>query len=108
MSERDGDASGRSPYARVVVVELVGEIDLASAGSARETLKRAIDEGPSDQLVVDLAMVTFMDCSGLTVLVEVLNTLQDRLLLRNPSRVVARLLDLTDLRQTFTIEIERT
>jgi anti-anti-sigma factor len=97
MSEPLSDGLDSSPYAGAVVVELVGEVDLATADAARAELSRVISKAPRDQIVVDLAAVTFMDCGGLSVLVGA----------RNSLGAVTRLLDLTDLRETFTLEAEQ-
>jgi anti-sigma B factor antagonist len=50
------------------VVEVGGEIDLASAPQLRDCLHQTIDAG-SRQLVVDLRQVSFIDSEGLGVLV---------------------------------------
>ena len=50
------------------VVEVGGEIDMASASELRDCLHQAIDAG-SRQLVVDLHQADFIDSMGLGVLV---------------------------------------
>ena len=50
------------------VVQVVGEIDVYTAPQLREQLDAEIDAGRYD-LVVDLSGVTFMDSTGLGVLV---------------------------------------
>ncbi|HEY6744033.1 MAG TPA: STAS domain-containing protein [Lapillicoccus sp.] len=50
------------------VVQVVGEIDVYTAPQLRERLDAEIDAGRYD-LVVDLSGVTFMDSTGLGVLV---------------------------------------
>jgi anti-sigma B factor antagonist len=52
------------------VVEVAGEIDVASAPELRDCLHQTIDAG-SRHLVVDLRQVEFMDSVGLGVLVGV-------------------------------------
>ncbi|MBN6051553.1 STAS domain-containing protein, partial [Nonomuraea sp. RK-328] len=63
---------------RRAVAHLRGEIDLATA----ELLKTSLDtmiEGPSvSALEVDLSQVSFIDCSGLRVLIAVKRSLQRR------------------------------
>ncbi|NUW41868.1 STAS domain-containing protein [Nonomuraea rhodomycinica] len=63
---------------RRAVAHLRGEIDLATA----ELLKASLDtmiEGPSvSALEVDLSQVSFIDCSGLRVLLAVKRSLQRR------------------------------
>lgn len=50
------------------VVQVAGEIDVYTAPQLREHLDREIEAGVT-QLVVDLSGVTFMDSTGLGVLV---------------------------------------
>jgi anti-sigma B factor antagonist len=52
----------------VIVVEVGGEIDVASAPELRDCLNQTIDAG-SRRLVVDLRQVSFIDSEGLGVLV---------------------------------------
>ncbi|MEU4115685.1 STAS domain-containing protein [Kitasatospora sp. NPDC028055] len=79
-------------------VRVCGEIDLDSAPDLRRELSRALAD--HRQVVLDLSQVTFMDCSGLNVLMEARNQ-ADRngacLALRGITRPVARLLELTGL-----------
>ncbi|MGW7584716.1 STAS domain-containing protein [Kitasatospora sp. NPDC054768] len=79
-------------------VRVCGEIDLDTAADLRRELSRALVD--HRQVVLDLSQVTFMDCSGLNVLLEARNQ-ADRngghLALRGISRPVARLLELTGL-----------
>ncbi|WP_221350629.1 STAS domain-containing protein [Streptomyces beigongshangae] len=61
------------PHARVrhgdgfTVVEVLGEIDMATAGALGEQLDALTADG-APQVVVDLRAVDFFDCSGLRVL----------------------------------------
>jgi len=52
----------------ITVVELDGDIDVYTAPAFRDALEEAIDAGAL-RIVVDLAKVTFMDSTGLGVLV---------------------------------------
>jgi anti-sigma B factor antagonist len=52
----------------VTIVHVAGEIDVYTAPLLREVLDKQIAEGRTD-LVVDLEKVTFMDSTGLGVLV---------------------------------------
>jgi anti-anti-sigma factor len=62
-----------NPHARTrpsgpfTVVEALGEIDIASAGLLEEHLD-ASTAGPEPDVLVDLRLVDFFDCSGLRVL----------------------------------------
>src|SRR5690349_11869919 len=61
-----------------VVVSLVGELDLYNAHVVRERLTAAADDGGGERLVVDLSGVTFIDSTGLGVLVETRSRLANR------------------------------
>jgi anti-sigma B factor antagonist len=54
-----------------IVVHVSGEVDLANAPELDEQLATVMGQAPS-QLVVDLTNVTFMDSTGLGVLVRAL------------------------------------
>ncbi|MFJ2262119.1 STAS domain-containing protein [Streptomyces sp. NPDC087844] len=62
-----------NPYAHsypgpgFAVVEVLGEIDMATAGTLSEHLD-ALTSGAAPQVVVDLREVEFFDCSGLRAL----------------------------------------
>ena len=58
-SERDGD---------VHAIRLFGELDLATAGAVQAELERA-EAGDARALVLDLSGLTFMDSSGVRVVV---------------------------------------
>ncbi|MGC5028432.1 STAS domain-containing protein [Micromonospora sp. DT229] len=58
------------------VVEVHGELDMATSPQLREGLQRLIDAGDR-QVVVDLAGVGFMDSSGLGALVVMFKALRD-------------------------------
>lgn len=107
MSEHALDASDGPQRIDVICIELAGEVDIASAPAAQAELDRVIWAVPHGEVVIDLAGVTFMDCRGLSVLMWARNCLGPRLMLRNPSRPVTRLLDLTDVRQAFRLVNEQ-
>ncbi|WP_030398348.1 STAS domain-containing protein [Kitasatospora purpeofusca] len=81
-----------------LVVRVGGEIDLAAAPRLRRRLTTVLEA--RREVVLDLSEVTFMDCSGLGVLVRARNQADrsgKRLVLRGVGRPVARLLKLTGL-----------
>ncbi len=53
---------------RTLTVHIDGELDLVSAQQFRETVDRALEEMVGLNLIVDLAKVTFIDSSGLGVI----------------------------------------
>lgn len=52
----------------ITIVELVGELEVSEAPALRDLLGAAI-AGPQSRILVDLAQVTFIDSSGVGVLV---------------------------------------
>ncbi|MFF4185338.1 STAS domain-containing protein [Streptomyces sp. NPDC001691] len=92
----------------VRVVTLTGEIDHDTGG----VLGGALDPAgaPTVRMVVDLRQVTFMDSSGINILIAAHNALTERggwLRLASPSEIVARILhivgvdSLIDTRETL-------
>lgn len=61
----------------VTVVKVTGEIDVFSSPRLREMLLDVIENG-ADDLVVDLGEVTFLDSTGLGVLVGIYHRLRAR------------------------------
>ncbi|MDX3136313.1 anti-sigma factor antagonist, partial [Streptomyces europaeiscabiei] len=67
-------AAAANPYARTrrigpfTVIEVSGEIDVASAGLVAEHLTAATTGSAEPDVLVDLRHVSFFDCSGLRVL----------------------------------------
>lgn len=58
------------------VIEVHGDLDMATAPQLREGLQRLVDAGDR-QVVVDLAEVPFMDSSALGALVVMMKALRD-------------------------------
>jgi anti-sigma B factor antagonist len=79
------------------VVEVHGDLDMATSPQLKESLQRVIDSGDR-QVVVDLAGVGFMDSSALGALVTVFKALRGlggQLRLAEPQRVVRDVLSIT-------------
>ncbi len=80
-----------------------GEVDLASAPGLREQFQ-LLD---ARNVVVDLSGVTFIDSTGLGVLVAALKRTREaggQMTLRAPSRSTRKVLDITGLSQLVAIE----
>lgn len=91
-------------YGRTVV-HVAGEIDIASAGTLRERVALLLSQGSTD-LVVDLTEVSFMDSTGLGLLVGTLKRVRlagGRLVLVVPSEKLLKVFRITGLTQVFTI-----
>jgi anti-sigma B factor antagonist len=87
-----------------LVLPLRGEIDIAVATSLRPGWYALAEHERLEEIVVDLREVTFMDASGLGLLVGTRNRQQrhgGELRLCNASRCVVSLLRLTGLSDVF-------
>jgi anti-sigma B factor antagonist len=85
------------------VVELRGELDLSNAPALRERLLD-IAATQSASLILDLSGLTFMDSTGISVLVAAerrAHQLGGSLSLAGPQKVVARVLHITSLDRHF-------
>lgn len=56
------------PHGQAVVLNVTGEIDLATAPQLGESIKQAMDQQP-ETLVVDLTKVDFLASAGMAVLI---------------------------------------
>jgi len=97
VAERDGE----------VVVEVRGEIDLATG----EALWRAIEvaSSRSRRLVIDLTETTFIDSSGLAILIRahrLLGQIPGAIVLRGPNPTARKLLDISGLDRLVTVEAQ--
>ena len=87
------------------LVELSGRLVMADAPEARKQLKSIIEQG-NGKLIVDLSDVSFMDSSGLSVLVSAFKqtrTMDGDVVLLNPGPAVRTLIELTRMQQVFDI-----
>lgn len=85
--------------------QVSGEVDAHSADAFGAALN-AVDEAVG-AIVLDMSEVTFMDSSGLRILVEAQQRADaggPKFVLRSPSRQIVRLLDLAGLTETFETE----
>ena len=90
---------------RYRVVNVTGEVDVATAPKLRESLDAAIGRG-TPLLVVDLSAVTFIDSTGLGVLIGASRQVDDagaslRLVVSEPR--IIKLFEITGLLDLFTI-----
>lgn len=93
----------------VAVVRVAGEVDMAAVPEIRAALALLDAEQETPDVTVDLSAVSFMDSSGLNLLVGTLKELRardGRLTLTNPQAGVLRLLELTGLTSLFDITFD--
>jgi anti-anti-sigma factor len=95
--------------ARRIIVQVKGEVDVATSADLADRIARAVD-GEAEgrvELIVDLARLSFIDVSGLNVLVLAARRARaagGSLVLRSPSRHVRRLLDVLRLNAELAVE----
>jgi anti-sigma B factor antagonist len=89
---------------RTTVVAIEGELDLARAPSLKWALIDALEAG-RNQLIVDLSPTTFMDSTGLGVLVGVNRSLtaQARLAIVCPRANLLKIFELSGMDGAFAI-----
>ena len=80
-----------------IVVRLWGEIDLANAESLWPTISRAVERAP-ELLVFDLAELSFMDSSGIALLLRAAAEVP-AVQVRNASPMIRRTLEITGLHE---------
>lgn len=100
--ERAEAAASTSHEEGAAVLNLSGELDLSTIHSVRETADALIGENP-DRLVIDLTHVTFMDSSGIALLLWIATRLPQTTL-RNPSPIIRQVIEMTGLAETLSIE----
>jgi anti-sigma B factor antagonist len=94
---------------RRTVLAVAGEIDIASSPRLRAALQTALDAGAHD-LWVDLDATTFMDSSGLHVLLDahrMAGEMRRRLTIVCPPGNVRRVFEITGLATTLRIHDDR-
>jgi anti-sigma B factor antagonist len=101
----DGDVldGQRRPGDGEVVLELRGEIDLATAPRQLADVQRL---APNSRVALDCSQVTFMDSSGVTMLILASRRSFDgggTLRIVSPSPMVRRLLDISGLSSYFRV-----
>jgi anti-sigma B factor antagonist len=85
-------------------VALYGDIDFANSPAVREALRAAVAQAAPPAIRVDLSAVTFLDSSGIAVLViahRLATAAKARFLVENASPAVHEHLRLTGLTELF-------
>ena len=83
----------------VVVVSVAGELDMATAPQLQDQIVDLLEKG-RNQLVFDLAEVSFCDSTGLSVFVRAENSVDETggaVRLASPQRGVRRILEVSGL-----------
>lgn len=84
-----------------------GEVDVHTAPRLEGEVRAALFSSPAPLVTLDVTDVSFMDSSGLGVIIGLLKTMRERdgrLVVRRPTPTVSKLLEVTDLTSTLDIE----
>ena len=95
------------PKANVWVAAISGEVDIYDAPEMKERLHKCIDRTPAD-LILDCAELSYIDSTGMGVLISVLKHLKDvgkemRIIRLSP--YIYKIFTITGLQNIFTIEV---
>lgn len=85
------------------VIRLTGELDIASIDEVRSEIEQFLVNEPK-LVIFDLSGLQFMDSSGIALLVQVANRC-GTVEVRNPTRIVRRVLEATGLAETFGLDV---
>ncbi|MBQ9978833.1 MAG: anti-sigma factor antagonist [Clostridia bacterium] len=88
-------------------IKMVGEIDHHSAVSVRADIDAMIFEQRPKRLILDLSEISFMDSSGLGLIMgrySLVRELGGTLLLRSPTAAVTKILSLAGMERIIKIE----
>jgi stage II sporulation protein AA (anti-sigma F factor antagonist) len=85
------------------VVAISGEIDIATVDDVREATDAVLADGDLREITFDLQDLDFVDSSGLALFLSVAEAV-DTVTIRNPTRQVKSIIDITGLQEILPIE----
>lgn len=108
MAELEGGASHATVElstddAGPPVITLTGEIDMSNVVVVEDRLQ-AMLSGARERVVIDVSSLTFIDSSGIAVLLRASEKSQ-RFELRNPSSMIKRIIEATGLSEVLQVEL---
>jgi anti-sigma B factor antagonist len=103
------DAAGSSGSADVTfdadgvpIIRLSGEIDMSNVDTLRRTIEPIVARAP-ERVIFDLSMRSFMDSSGIALLLQV-SAKSKAVRVRQPSQLVQRMIEATGLTDILVVE----
>jgi anti-anti-sigma factor len=97
-----GSADITFDEAGVPTIKLSGEIDMSNVDSLRRLIDPVVARAP-ERVIFDLASLTFMDSSGIALLLQV-SAKTGTVRLREPSALVRRMIDATGLSDVLVVD----
>jgi anti-anti-sigma factor len=101
LSEPVASVRSRGPD-HETVIELRGELDTVSAESVRLVVDEVLTD-ERDGIVFELQDLTFVDSSGIAVLIHAANRVP-MVTLRHANEIVRRIIEITGLTETFIVD----
>lgn len=86
----------------VPTIKLSGEIDMANVDSLKRLIEPVVARSPK-LVIFDLAALTFMDSSGIALLLQV-SAKTHAVRLRDPSPLVRRMIEATGLSDVLVVD----
>lgn len=90
----------------ILIAEIIGDIDHHSARNLREEIDTKIIRITPKVLILDFEKVTFMDSSGIGLIMgryKLLNPTGGRIIIKNSSTLIKRLLNLSGISKLASI-----
>lgn len=84
------------------VIELAGELDFGTAPHLEAVIDRLMVI--PDHIIVDVSELTFIDSTGLRLLLRASTLVEGRIWLKGPSRQILRLLEISGLSKSFCLD----
>jgi anti-sigma B factor antagonist len=86
----------------VPTIKLTGEIDMSNVEALRRTIEPIVARAP-ERVIFDLSALSFMDSSGIALLLQV-SAKSKTVRVRHPSTLVKRMIDATGLTDILVVE----
>ncbi len=86
----------------VPIIRLSGEIDMSNVDALRRTIEPVVARAP-DRVIFDLSALSFMDSSGIALLLQV-SAKSESVRVRRPSPLVQRMIEATGLTDILQVE----
>jgi anti-anti-sigma factor len=101
-SEGAGSVDITFDEAGVPTIKLSGEVDMSNVDALRRLIEPVVARAP-ERVIFDLASLTFMDSSGIALLLQV-SAKTEAVRVRDPSALVRRMIDATGLSDVLVVD----
>lgn len=88
--------------AGVATIAIAGDLDIATVESVSHRIDQGLDGAPT-HVVFDLAQVSFLDSSGIALMLQIAARVGSAEI-RHPTPIVRRVIEVTGLRDVFSLD----